>query len=125
MRSNAAILGLARDHACVRCGRRAESWQHRVSKGRSGPTDAFNCVPLCGDGVRGCHGWAEHNVDAAREVFLDVPGYFTRGRYVGPDAYYRLHYNGEAWDDERGWVPADQGAPVTLLRVLAPAEVWT
>lgn len=20
-----------------------------------------NGVPLCGDGVRGCHGWAEHN----------------------------------------------------------------
>lgn len=126
MSSNAAILGSARDHACVRCRRRAESWQHRVAQGKGGPTDHFNCVPLCGDGTRGCHGWAEANPTDARAVFLDVPGGFVRGRYDGPDAYYRLHYNGERWDDSVGWTtaPGDSGG-VPLVRVLAPAEVWT
>ena len=100
--SNSRILGPARGSECVRCGRRAESWQHRVSKGRSGPTDHFNCVPLCGDGTRGCHGWAEHNVAEAQAVFLDIPGSFLRGRYVGPDEVYRLHYNGEVWDATSG-----------------------
>ena len=109
--SNARILGPARDRQCVRCWRRAESWQHRVAQGKGGPTDLFNCVPLCGDGTRGCHGWAEHNVAEAREVFLDVPGSFVRGRYVGPDDLYRWHYNGEVWDPEQGWRDAYATAP--------------
>lgn len=96
--TNTRILGHARDHACVRCGRRAESWQHRVSRGRGGPTDRFNCVPLCGDGTQGCHGWAEQHVEQGRQAFLDIPGSFTRGRYKGPDDLYRWHYNGEVWD---------------------------
>lgn len=99
-------LGPASAHLCVRCGRRAESWQHRVAKGRGGPWDRYNCVPLCGDGTRGCHGWAEHHVEAARAVGLDVPGSFLRGRYIGPDPGYRLHYNGERWDDAEGWTDA-------------------
>jgi hypothetical protein len=115
--TNTAILGPARDHACVRCGRRAESWQHRVSSGRNGPTDRFNCVPLCGDGTRGCHGWAEHNVAEARAVFLDVPGQFVRGRYQGPDWAYRLAYNGEWWDAERSdWVHKGVAPMPTAIR---------
>lgn len=104
MSTNAAILGPASDHTCVRCGRRAESWQHRVAKGRGGPTDRFNCIPLCGDGTRGCHGWAESNVTAARAVFLDIPGRFERGRYIGPDDVYRQVYNGERWHPDQGWI---------------------
>lgn len=111
--SNSSILGPARAHACVRCGNPAQSWQHRVSSGRNGPTDRFNCVPLCGDGTRGCHGWAEHNVDEARAIFLDVPGRFVRGRYEGPDWAYRLVYNGEWWDAEAGWT--DEGPMPTAI----------
>lgn len=108
--SNSSRLGPASAHLCVRCGRRAESWQHRVAKGRGGPTDYYNCVPLCGDGTRGCHGWAEHNVTAARAVGLDVAGQFERGRYVGPDDGYRWHYNRELWDPiETTWRPARDG----------------
>lgn len=106
--SNSRVLGPARNHPCVRCGRQAESWQHRVSSGRSGPTDRFNCVPLCGDGTRGCHGWAEHHVTEARAVFLDIPGDFLRGVYRGPDEGYRAHYNAERWDDVAGWVPIEE-----------------
>ena len=124
--SNAAILGPARDQTCVRCGSRAESWQHRVAAGRGGPTDRFNCVPLCGDGTRGCHGWAEANPDAAQAAFLDIPGQFVRGRYIGPDPLYRLHYNGERWDEHDGWTTAaGPSGAIPLVRVLHPTEVWT
>lgn len=121
---NAAILGPASDHLCARCGKPAQGWQHRVSAGRGGPTDRFNCVPLCGDGTRGCHGWAEANPAAAQEVFLDIPGRFIRGRYEGSDPLFRLHYNGERWDDDLGWtVEPGEGGTIPLVRVLAPPEV--
>lgn len=123
MANTTRILGPARAHPCVRCGRQAHSWQHRVSAGRGGPTDRFNCVPLCGDGTRGCHGWAEANPVAAQAVYLDVPGSFTRGRYEGPDPAYRWHYNGERWSDEHGWTDAYAAAPDDPGG--APAEVWT
>lgn len=97
------VLGPARRHRCVRCGRRADSWQHRVPEGQGGPDDAFNCVPLCGSGTTGCHGWVEHNRQEARSVYLSVRGSFLRGRYVGPNAEYRWHYNRERWDGGR-WV---------------------
>jgi hypothetical protein len=103
----------ARDGLCVRCGRRAESWQHRVAKGRGGPTDEMNCVRLCGDGTRGCHGWAEHHPEQAQAVFLDIPGSFVRGYYTGPDPLYRSHYNGERWDDVDGWTTAGKDPACT------------
>jgi hypothetical protein len=121
--SSTAKLGRASDGLCVRCGRRANSWQHRVAAGRGGPTDPFNCVRLCGDGTRGCHGWAEHNVAAAQRVHLDIPGSFARGRYVGPDEVYRWHYNGERWSQEHGWVDAYAAAPDDPAVV--PQEVWS
>lgn len=123
--SNAARLGPAREHACVRCGAQAQSWQHRVAAGRGGPTDHFNCVPLCGDGTTGCHGWAEANPTEAQHVFLDIPGSFTRGRYVGPDPMYRLHYNGEPWDGTRWTIDPGPDGALPLVRVLHPAESWT
>jgi hypothetical protein len=117
-------LGRASDHACVRCGRRAESWQHRVARGRGGPDDAWNCVPLCGDGTRGCHGWAEANPAAARVVYLDVPGRFVRGRYEGPDPFYRAHYNREVWTETDGWVEREDPVAVTIPDG-DPTERWT
>ena len=105
MSSNAALLGPARERYCVRCGRGAQSWHHRVPEGRGGPTDRFNCVPLCGHGTIGCHGWVEHHRTEATAGFLLIPGSFERGLYVGPDFVYRARYNGEVWDDELGWWP--------------------
>lgn len=51
---------------CEVCGAaRAESIHHRRKRSQGGPWTASNCVHTCGDGTRGCHGWAEHNADAA------------------------------------------------------------
>lgn len=56
---------------CVGCGASDVTTQHRRARGMGGTSDravgsVANGVPLCGDGVRGCHGWAEHNpTDAA------------------------------------------------------------
>lgn len=51
---------------CVGCGRHDVTTQHRRARGMGGTSDVTighpaNGVPLCGDGVRGCHGWTEHN----------------------------------------------------------------
>jgi hypothetical protein len=43
---------------CERCGGIGESIHHRQNEGQGGPWTPSNCVWLCGDGVRGCHGWA-------------------------------------------------------------------
>jgi len=61
---------------CELCGTvRAESVHHRRKRSQGGPWSASNCVHVCGDGVRGCHGWAEHNPDAAAaEGFHLRPG---------------------------------------------------
>lgn len=55
---------------CVGDGRPDVTTQHRRARGMGGTSDVTighpaNGVPLCGDGVRGCHGWAEHNPDDA------------------------------------------------------------
>lgn len=56
---------------CIGCGRTDLTAQHRRARGMGGTSDVqighpANGVPLCGDGVRGCHGWAEKNRDDAR-----------------------------------------------------------
>lgn len=56
---------------CVGCGRPDVTCQHRRARGMGGTSDVVighpaNGVPLCGDGVRGCHGWAEKNPRDAR-----------------------------------------------------------
>lgn len=61
----------------------------------------------------------------ARAVYLDIPGSFVRGRYIGPDPLYRRHYNGEVWDEQAGdWVDVDDLlAPVVpLVRALGEPE---
>lgn len=53
---------------CEICGvMRAESVHHRRKRSQGGPWSASNCVHVCGDGVRGCHGWVEHHPHAAHE----------------------------------------------------------
>lgn len=50
---------------CELCGRPAESWSHRRAAGQGGKWAPSNGLHLCGDGVRGCHGWLEaHPIDA-------------------------------------------------------------
>lgn len=104
----------ARDYPCQWCGERAASWQHRVKQSHGGPWDTFNCVPLCGSGTTGCHGFVEANLEWARSVRLSIPGSFMRGRYVGPDEHFRLHYNGEVWSGQ-DWVP-QEGTPAHAHR---------
>lgn len=52
--------------SCERCARwTVLTLHHRVKRGQGGAWAADNCVLVCGDGVRGCHGWIEANPDAA------------------------------------------------------------
>jgi hypothetical protein len=56
---------------CIGCGRSDITAQHRRPRGMGGTSNVVighpaNGVPLCGDGVRGCHGWAESNREDAR-----------------------------------------------------------
>lgn len=58
---------------CIGCGRTNITAQHRTARGRGGTSGAAailiaraaNGLPLCGDGVRGCHGWTESNPEWA------------------------------------------------------------
>lgn len=83
---------LRADWACARCGHVAQSVHHRLPRSRGGPHDLFNLVALCGDGTRGCHGWVEHNPEAAREDGWTVPGQIGKEGYTGPDEDYRAQY---------------------------------
>jgi hypothetical protein len=65
----AVIAVLERDeYACVKCGGAAHgqrgldySIHHRRLRAQGVDNRLPNLVTLCGDGVRGCHGWAHHN----------------------------------------------------------------
>lgn len=51
---------------CERCCRSgALSMHHRKKRGQGGPWSPENIVAVCGSGTTGCHGWIEHNPDAA------------------------------------------------------------
>lgn len=60
---------------CERCGRNVvdfpSSAHHRRTKGMGGAINADfieNLAHLCGDGVRGCHGWVTANPEQAAET---------------------------------------------------------
>lgn len=78
-RARAAIYELGHGR-CIGDDRPDVSAQHRRARGMGGTSDVTighpaNGVPLCGDGVRGCHGWAEHNpTDAALLGWRLLPG---------------------------------------------------
>lgn len=61
---------------CEMCGMaRAESVHHRRKRSQGGPWSATNCVAVCGDGLRGCHGWIEgHPAMSAAAGFHLCPG---------------------------------------------------
>jgi hypothetical protein len=54
------------EQLCERCcSGRIRSVHHRKKRSQGGGWTPQNCVLLCGTGVQGCHGWVEHNPDAA------------------------------------------------------------
>ncbi|WP_328856868.1 HNH endonuclease [Williamsia herbipolensis] len=56
---------------CERCGQTGTTIHHRRKRSRAGRWSPDNCVALCGDGARGCHGWTEtHPDEAVREGWL-------------------------------------------------------
>ncbi|ALF00373.1 HNH endonuclease [Mycobacterium phage Archie] len=57
------------DRFCERCCRNGPvfSVHHRLKRSHGGLWTADNCVLLCGTGVQGCHGWIEHNANAASD----------------------------------------------------------
>lgn len=64
-RARAAIYEIGSGR-CLGCGRTDLTAQHRRPRGMGGTSDVTighpaNGVPLCGDGIRGCHGWTEKN----------------------------------------------------------------
>lgn len=69
-RARAAIYTIGGGR-CIGCGRADLTAQHRRPRGMGGTSrisigHPANGVPLCGDGVRGCHGWTEKNRHDAR-----------------------------------------------------------
>lgn len=61
---------------CERCGVHASvrglTTHHRVKRSQGGGWSPQNCVRLCGHGTAGCHGWVEHNPNAAEEEGFHV-----------------------------------------------------
>lgn len=67
-------------HRCQLCGRSIvdypSSIHHRRPRGAGGSAlleQPSNLVRLCGDGVRGCHGWLEANRTHAKEIGWILP----------------------------------------------------
>lgn len=94
----------ARTQRCAWCGGPATNWHEKLPRGRGGPRDPFNAVPLCGSGTTGCHGHVTEHPAWARDVGLTVEGRLTSKHgawvYDGPDELYRRHYEGP-------WEPTD------------------
>ncbi len=99
-------------HRCQMCGASVlnipSSVHHRRRRGMGGSAlleRASNLVRLCGDGVRGCHGFVESNRTHAGEIgwllgFLDnpesTPLLCFDGWHLLDDSGNRVPYIGEA-----------------------------
>jgi hypothetical protein len=100
--ARAAIYEIGQQR-CLGCGRTDLTAQHRRARGMGGTSDVSighpaNGVPLCGDGVRGCHGWAEtHRHDSRLLGWLLEP----QQPAVGTPFWSRI-WNWRAWhvDDD-------------------------
>jgi 5-methylcytosine-specific restriction protein A len=104
-KARAAIYEIGQGR-CIGCGRSDLTAQHRRPRGMGGTSEVSighpaNGVPLCGDGVRGCHGWAEKNrTDALLLGWLLGP----HEPAVGTPFWSRI-WGWRAWhvDDEDGF----------------------
>lgn len=87
---------------CEACGiMRAASVHHRRKRSQGGPWSPSNCVHVCGDGTRGCHGWVEANPNDAAEVGLHI-----RAGEVPAEVPLISGYHGAVLlDDEGGITP--------------------
>lgn len=67
------VVLLRSEGLCERCTGYGQTVHHRKKRSHLSKKEMWlpsNCVLLCGDGVRGCHGWVEHHPDlAATEGF--------------------------------------------------------
>lgn len=104
-----AAIYEAGNQRCVGCGRPDLSAQHRNARGMGGTTNRAvgspaNGVPLCGDGVRGSHGWAEKNPEWAELLGWRL--------LPGQDAEETPFWTRNGW---RRWLIEPDGFPSVLF----------
>jgi hypothetical protein len=91
-------------HACARCGvniaGRNHSIHHRVRRSQGGKNVPECLITLCGDGVRGCHGWVHQNPTEARAM-----GYLLLG--TDDPAQVSVMYASEYAPWPRLWLTRD------------------
>lgn len=77
--------------ACERCGQvTACTLHHRIKRSHLPRARLWlpsNCVMLCGHGTAGCHGWVEHNPNAA-----EAEGFHVRPWNTPSDVPVQLWY---------------------------------
>jgi hypothetical protein len=124
---------------CIGCGRPDLTAQHRSARGKGGTSgaaalvlaSAANGVPLCGDGVRGCHGWTEANPEWAELLGWRVPSWqhpadapfwtrFAWGRWVMVEGCPAVAYVDVEEDLDR--VPERLAAVTEYRRALGVRE---
>lgn len=109
--ARAAIIELGHGR-CLGCGRTDVTTQHRRARGMGGTSDVTighpaNGVPLCGDGVRGCHGWAErHPTDARLLGWALAPG-----EHALEAPFWDRLYGWRRWAEEDGGKVTDGRRP--------------
>lgn len=83
-----------RDKWCQRCGKASDlSIHHRQGRRGAHPHRLSNLVLLCGDGMRGCHGWVHaHPTDAYAAGFM-VP----RVGHAGTECVPLIDLQGRKW----------------------------
>lgn len=115
--ARAAIIELGHGR-CLGDGRPDVTTQHRRARGMGGTSNVTighpaNGVPLCGDGVRGCHGWAEHNPTDARLLgWALAPG---EDALAAP--FYDHVYGWRRWAQEDGTKVTDGRRPPFVFTV--------
>lgn len=91
-------------YRCCRCGTFATSIQHRIHGNRSDMRSS-NLIAACGDGTRGCHGWMEHNRNAARAKGWEVSRHGPRAATQAAPVFLANHPLAPAPDG--GWFLLD------------------